>query len=344
MNYQSIVSTASHILAHAPQQALMVWGAPGCGKSHMATVGLRDALGLPAVDIKHPDSGVMMFRPSNHDPVDLTGLPLVNENNTKWVTPDFLQRVNAMAERHGKALFVLDEINQAVPMMFNTLNGLILDRHIGNFKLDPRVSIVCTGNRQTDKAASNRMPSHTANRLFHMDMESDLNGWCDWAVDNDIPLWIVAFLRFKPALLNDFSPDRRENPTERTWEMFGRAAGEDCPKELTYTLAKGFLGEGAATEVSAFRDVMEEMPNPDAVLLDPKGSPVPEKLSAKYALCGALAHRASKVNFDSLVEYVGRLPAEFGVLCVRGAYKRHPEVATTKAFINWSMKNANVFA
>lgn len=343
MKYASIVSTAAHIFKNAPHQSVMIHGAPGCGKSHAATIGLRDALGLPAVDVKHPDSAVIMFRPSNHDPVDVTGLPTVGEDGTTWSTPDFLHRVNAVAERHGRALFVIDELNQAVPMMFNTLNGLILDRFVGNFKLHPGVHIIATGNRQTDKAASNRMPSHTANRLFHMDMESDLDGWCDWALHSGVPVWVVSFLRFKPSMLNDFNPDRRENPTERSWEMFARAAGDDCPKELTYTLAKGFLGEGVAAEVTAFRQIMEDLPNVDAVLLDPENSPVPEMLAAKYAMCGALAARATKDNYERVITYAERLPKEFEVLLVRDANKLNQSLVTTRAFLDWGIKNGGVF-
>lgn len=332
MKYADIVSTAALVLENNPKQAVMIHGAPGCGKSHAGLHGIPQALGIS------PDA-VEMFRPSNHDPVDLSGLPMVNENHTKWSTPDFLLRINHMAQTHGKALFLLDELNQAVPMMFNTLNGLILDRRIGDFRLHDGVRIVATGNRQTDKAASNRMPSHTANRLFHMDMESDLDGWCEWALGAGIPVWIVAFLRFKPALLNDFNPDRRENPTERSWEMFARSAGDDLPLKMTNIIARGYLGEGAAAEVTAFRQVMEHMPNPDACMMDPDGSPLPESLSATYALCGALAQRAKKDNFDRLVKYVSRLAPEFGVLAVRDAYRINREIAHSRAFIEWSAAN-----
>lgn len=342
MNYQTILGLTTRVLTNSPRQAVMVWGAPGCGKSHMATQGLPQSLGL--APFGQSDSPVRMFRPSNHDPVDLTGLPRVTEHSTSWVTPDFLLELNHLAETHGRAIFVLDEINQAVPMMFNTLNGLILDRQIAEFKLDDRVHLICTGNRQTDKAASNRMPSHTANRLCHFDMESDLNGWTKWALDSNIPLWVIAFLQFKPALLNAFDPDKRENPTERSWEMFARAAGNDLPQEMTATLAKAFVGEGAATEVAIFRRDMEEMPDPNQVLLDPKGTPVPPKLSVKYAICTALAERATRGNFDSIVTYLGRMPQEFEVLGVRAAYQRNKEVSGTRAFIEWSTRNSNVFA
>lgn len=333
-NYATIVSLASHVLNNNPTQAIMVWGAPGCGKSHLATEGLPVALGMKPMS--QPDSPVRMFRPSNHDPVDLTGLPMVTSESTRWVTPDFLLELNALAEQHGQALFVIDELNQAVPMMFNTLNGLILDRRIGDFKLHPGVRIVCTGNRQTDKAASNRMPSHTANRLAHFDMESDLKGWQMWGIKAGLPMWIISFLGFRPNLLNAFDPDKRENPTERSWEMFARAAGDNLPLDLTMTLAQSFVGEGAAAEVAAFRRVEAEMPNPDACLLDPKGSPLPNSLAANYAMASAMAHRATKQNFDSVLAYMGRMDKQYEVLCVRSAYIRKPEIAKTAAFLTWS--------
>lgn len=343
-NYATNLRLVQRVLRNNPRQAVMLWGPPGCGKSHFATDGLPQALGLAPMG--QPDSPVRMFRPSNHDPVDLTGLPRVTEESTSWVTPDFLLEMNHLAERHNQAVLVLDEINQAVPMMFNTLNGLILDRRISNFVLDPRVSIICTGNRQTDKAASNRMPSHTANRLCHFDMESDLAGWTSWATRSDIPLWIISFVNMRPEFLNKFDPDKRENPTERSWEMFGRAAGDDLATADTQSLAQAFVGEGVAAEVAAFRRVMDDMPNPDGCLLDPVNSELPTTLAGKYAMAGAIAHRARKQNFDMVLTYMGRMEKQFEVLAVRSAYTKHPEVASTRAWVEWAAKaeNARIFA
>jgi len=344
MKYSQIVSLIAHTAKAAPNQATMIWGAPGCGKSHAATIGLRDALGLPSVPVTHEDSAVVMFRPSNHDPVDVTGLPNLVDGVTTWSPPDFLLRVNAMAKRYGTALLVIDELNQAVPMMFNTLNGLMLDRHVGRVTLDPGVRVVATGNRQTDKAASNRMPSHTANRLLHLDMESDLDGWTEWALTAGMPMWLIAFLRFKPELLNQFDADRRENPTERTWEMVGLTTGDDCPKELAFPIATGLVGPGAAAEVSAFREIVESMPNPDAVLMDPDNIRLPGtgERGALFALCGAIAHRATKENFDRVVRYTKRIPPEFGVLTVRDAFKRNASISSSRAFVEWVSANSGV--
>lgn len=343
MDYTTLVNTIATIAGNNPKQATMIWGPPGCGKSHAATQGLPKALGIPL-------EAVRMFRPSNHDPVDVTGLPVIQQPTTEdgvvrttWVTPDFLHEVNALAEQHGRAVFVLDELNQSTPMMFNALNGILLDRCTPNWKAHDGVIIVATGNRQTDRAASNRMPSHTSNRVWHGDMESDLKGWVRWAMGAGLPMWVVAFLQFRPGLLNAFDPDKRENPTERTWEMVARAAGRDLPSEMTLPLAKGFVGEGPAAELSAFRRVMEQMPNPDGVLLDPSNAPIPEGPSAMFAMCGAMAERASKAMFENIITYVSRMPTEFTVLAVRNCYQNKPEISQTRAFIEWVSANPKVF-
>jgi hypothetical protein len=61
-----------------------------------------------------------------------------------------------------------------------------------------------------------------------------------------------------------------------------------------------------------------------------------------YALTGALAHKTSKDNFDRVAEYVGRMPADFQVMCIFDAQKLKPEIRNTKAFVQWSVKNANI--
>lgn len=338
--YATAVAAAVRILNNNPRQGIMFWGAPGCGKSHAATIGVPEALGL--APLGQPDSPVRMFRPSTHDPVDITGLPAVTDGATTWNTPDFLQELNRLANTHGRALWVIDELNQSVPMMFNALNGLILDGVAGSFRLDKRVSIICTGNRQTDRAASNRMPSHTANRLWHYDIESDLKGWTRWALTNNIPMWVISYLAMKPNHLNVFDPDRRENATERTWELFSRAAGDDLPAEETLSLASGFVGEGIAAELAAFRRTMDEMPDPDACLLNPTGAPLPQTLDAKYAMAGAMAHRASKGNLDRVLAYVGRMEKQYEVLTLRSAYTRDPQVCASRAWIEWASKPENV--
>jgi hypothetical protein len=91
-----------------------------------------------------------------------------------------------------------------------------------------------------------------------------------------------------------------------------------------------------------FLKIYRELPDPDAVLVDPAGSPVPADPAALYAICGALSRKSSVNNFGRVVQYGGRLPVEFSVLLVRDSVKLHPEVQKSRAFIEWSSVNSQV--
>ena len=150
-----------------------------------------------------------------------------------------------------------------------------------------------------------------------------------------------AVLRFKPGLLFDFRPeaDARAFPTPRSWEKLSRLLDASPTSGLELPIFAGTVGQGAAGEFLAFLRTWRQLPNPDAVLLDPDGSAVPTEPSTLYALSGALAARATPQNIDRLARYVGRMPAEFGVVTMRDASRRDPDVISTTAFIGWMADN-----
>jgi hypothetical protein len=71
------------------------------------------------------------------------------------------------------------------------------------------------------------------------------------------------------------------------------------------------VGTGAATEFLAFLRMFRELPNTDAILLNPTREPVPENAAAQYAVASALAHCASDMNLDRICLYLNRLPPSF---------------------------------
>lgn len=308
-------------------------GKPGLGKT---SIGYDVAA---AMNI--PTEAVFLFRPSLHDPVDLMGVPNVVDGTTHWAVPKFLADVNAAAERHGKALLMWDELPQSVVMMQNAIAGLMLDRIVGEFKLHPGVYQMATGNRTQDKAGANRVVSQLANRVMHLEMEPHLDDWCEWAINKGIDMTCVSFLRFRPNFLCDFDPDRFSNPTPRAWEKVS-AIPDSLPEHIFYGMVSGLVGEGAGAEYVGFRKIANALPNLDACLLDPKNCPVPEDPAALYAFTGALAAKAGKNNFDAVATICDRMPPEFAVLTMKDSMKLCKEVANTKAFTSWAVKNRNV--
>jgi hypothetical protein len=253
-------------------------------------------------------------------------------------------RLNAAARKYGRGLLVIDELNQSTPMMFNALNGVMLDHLAGDFVVEDCVSIVATGNRQSDKAASNRMPGHTAGRLMFLDVESSLDGFIKYGEDQGFPLWLLAFLKFRPKYVNDYKPDERSNPTERTWEMVVRSVPETMPKYRYQAAVSGLVGEAAASELMVFKTMWMDMPDPAAILADPDRFPVPDnsKLSQLYAICTALAHIVDKSTMTAFAKFIGRLPKDFGIMAMSDAKRQHPNIVETAGYRDWLLKNGSV--
>jgi len=336
--FQTVVEDTVEIMTNNPMQAVVLEGAPGGGKTACAHV-VASALTVDS-------EAFFMFRPSTKDETDLSGLPTFNndEGFVEWLPAEIIYRINQAAEKFGKAFLLIDEIGHSTTRMYNGLASLMLDNEIGGHKMDDRVLKFATTNRTEDKAGVTRMPTHMANRLAHFSLESNLDGWVDWALTAGLPIWLIAFLRFKPNLLNDFDPSRKVNPTERMWELLSKAVRDTTPDGTFFRISEGMVGAGAAAELSAFKSVMYKLPSVDQVLLSPKDFPIPDDEPAvMFALMGALGANATKDNFDRTCTYLLRCPPEFQVLAIKDGMKLHPEVKQTRAFTEWALKNKSIF-
>lgn len=313
-------------LTYQIKQPAFIWGAPGIGKSQIVNQSAM-SLGLPVTDIR----AVLL------DPVDLRGLPFVKGGRSQWATPEFLPQ-------KGEGVLFLDELNAAPPLVQAACYQLVLDRKLGEYELPKGYSVIAAGNRETDRAVTSRMPSALANRFLHLDFDIDLSDWTQWALKNKIETPVIAFLRFRPGLLHDFNPQSKDKafPSPRSWEFVSKILAQQPEKEIEFELYKGAIGEGAAAEFTGFIRIFRNLPNPDSILLNPQSALVPDDPATLYALCGALARKASANTFDRLCDYFNRLPPEFSVLAVRDSVQICPELTETRAFIEWSSKNADI--
>ena len=300
-------------------------GAPGGGKSALAKL-VGKEMGFDRTT---------MFYASLRDPVDLLGTPRNDGDVTRWIPPEELYQLST-----GRNLLILDELSDASTQMQNGLCGLILERHLGNLQLSPQTHIIATGNRTKDKSGANRVVSKLRGRVRTFEFTENIDDWSEWALENDIDVVLIQFLRFRPDLLSAFDPER-VSPTPRNWERVNMIDPE-LPTDVYFANVAGDVGEGAAAEYTGFRRIYEALPNIDGILMNPAKAEVPKDPAVLYALTGALAHKTSKDNFDRVSEYVSKLAPEFQVMCVSDAMKLKPEIKTTKAFVNWAVKNSNV--
>lgn len=322
----SAVSAALRALIGSGQP-VFIWGAPGIGKSAVVAQ-VASVLGVDLQDIR-----ALLL-----DPVDLRGLPFVAaDGRSRWATPGFLPQ-------GGSGILFFDELNAAPAMVQASLYQLVLDRKLGEYRLPAGWAVIAAGNREGDRAVTTRMPTPLRNRFVHIEFEVDAQEWSQWAIHSAIRPEVIAFIRFRPEVLSAFDRDATAFPSPRSWEFVSRILNANAGPDLEHELFAGAVGSGAATEFTGFLRMFRDLPNIDAILLNPCHEPVPDSPAAQYAVASALAHRTTDSNFDRVYTYLSRMPVEFRVLCVRDASLREPSIKHTAAYVKWAVENHHVLA
>ncbi len=304
---------------------VLISGAPGIGKSDVVDQATTSA-----------GADLILSHPVVSDPTDAKGLPWVVNGLATFLPFGDLQRaINATRP----TVWFLDDLGQAMPATQASFMQLILARQVNGHKISDHVTILAATNRREDRAGVSGMLEPVKSRFVSMvELVPDVDAWCSWALDHNVPPELIAFLRFKPDLLCAFvaSNDLVNSPVPRTWSNAAKILNLGLPAKIQHAAIAGAVGEGAATELLAFMRLYAQLPSIDQILLTPMSAPIPSSPASLYAVVSALAYRATKANFDRIAQYCQRLMdghGEFAALCIRDCVKRQPDVTQTTAYV-----------
>ena len=314
------------------RQKVLIKGTPGIGKSDIVfQLGRRRS------------RKVIDFRTNLREPVDMRGVPVPDNatGTTKWFVPDELPRV----DRDGEFGYLfLDEINTCSPQMMAVCMGLVLDRKVGEYTLPPGWRIIAAGNRVSDRAAAQRMPTALRNRFAHINIVAAVEPWCSWANANGVAPEMVAFIRLKRDYLH-MMPKGDENafPTPRS--LVKAAKYVNAPKSIRTRLFATHIGDAVAGEFDAFLELYRSLGSLDDIVRDPDSAPVPTEPSCRYAVCTGLGRIADRKNFANIVRYAKRLKhRESEVLVVTDAASRDNSLKNTTVYSKWAIDNQDIVA
>lgn len=310
------------------QRTVCIEGPPGGGKTTIVHQAAEE-MGITCIERHMPTMLVEDFGILFPDSSDQLHYKLPDWFPVKGKAPD-------------RGILLFDDRNQAGADLQKVLANICQARTLHGAELPDGWQVISTGNRQSDRAGANRVLSHLRNRETVLELETHLDDWTGWALNNGVKPEVVSFIRFRPNLLHDFDAQRDQNATPRSWVEGVSDVLGTVPAEAEFECFKGAVGEGAAAEFVGFVRIFRKLPNPDAILLNPTTSDVPTDPATLYALSGALAQRATEGNFERVCQYVERMPAEFSVLTVSYAARRNPDLANTQAFTQWSLKHQDV--
>jgi hypothetical protein len=310
------------------QRTICIEGSPGGGKTTIVQQ-VAEELGVPCIERHMPTMLVEDF-----------GILFPNgEDKLNYKLPDWFP-VKGKAPERGILLF--DDRNQASSDLQKVLANICQARTLHGTPMPDGWQVISTGNRQSDRAGANRVLGHLRNRETVYDLDTHLDDWTAWALQNNVKPELISFIRFRPNLLHDYDPQRDQNATPRSWVEGVSDVLGTVPAEAEYESFKGAVGEGCAAEFVGFIKIFRKLPNPDNILLNPTTAAVPTDPATLYALSGAIAERATEGNFERVCTYAERMPAEFSVLTVSYAARKKPELANTQAFTKWSIQHQEV--
>lgn len=275
-------------------------------------------------------------------PVEDLGIPMIDKPMLYYKLPDWFPAKGSKWDNGRPGVLCMDDRNQSNNDLQKAMANLVQERELHGVPLADNWYIFSTGNRQEDRAGANRVLSHLADREYEFSLETHIDDSTVWMMENGIRPEVVSFLRFKSDMLHNFDPQREKNATPRGWCERVSPAIDVVPKEAEFETFKGAIGEGPASEFTGFLRIFRKLPNPDAILLNPKTADVPTDPATLYALSGSLAQRASASNFERVCQYLERIAPEFSVLTVSLALRRDKSLHNTAAFGNWVVKHHDV--
>ena len=309
------------------RRTLCIEGPPGGGKTSIvktATV----ALGVQYIERHMPTMLVEDF-----------GIPVPTSGILRYQLPDWFP-----TDPNSSGILCFDDRNQASPDLQKVLANICQARNLHGTPLPPGWMVISTGNRQSDRAGSNRVLSHLRNRETVVSLATSTDDWVLWARANDIRPELISFIQFKPALLHAFDANKDANPTPRSWAEGVSAILGKVPKELEYPCFVGAVGEGAATEFYAYLKIYRELPDVNQILANPDTADIPTSPSILYALTGALSSCVNARNIEQVMKYASRMPGEFGTLLVMG-FLGNPKTETFRshpALTKWVVENTHI--
>lgn len=309
---------------------LLIKGAPGIGKTDIVEKGCQET-----------ETDLIVSHPVVNDPTDYKGLPANNGDGTATFLPygDLVQ----LRDAAKPTVFFLDDLGQAPASVQAAAMQLILARKINGHKVSDFVTFIAATNRKEDKAGVSGLLEPVKSRFASIvELEVNPDSWIAWAMDEQMPIELISFVRFRPQLIEKFeaTKDITNSPSPRTIANVGKWQKLGLPKENEFEVFKGAAGEAFASEYCGFLKIFRNLPNIDRIILNPKTEVITDDPATLYALAGALSHRINESNCEAVITYIERLPAEIGVVTLKSTLTTKRELSHTKAVITWMTKHA----
>lgn len=193
--------------------ALMVYGAPGIGKTSI----LKEFAEKNNYDLR-------VKHLSRMDATDWSGIPKqgADQQFTEFMPISIFR---PLATGKKKIVVFFDELNTAVPQVLNAALDVILEKkgEGENAKFPPETIILAAGNLGLEEDGTYVEPLSAAvkTRMIQVRMKQHPEQWIEWATEKNLNKSVIAFIQKHNDLLIDlqgFKDEADQVATPRGWE------------------------------------------------------------------------------------------------------------------------------
>ena len=270
---------------------------------------------------------------AQYDAGELGGWPVPSKDGTSMIRmrPDWMPT-------EGTGVLFLDELPQAPTANQNIAAQIVNERRVGPHHLPEGWVIVAAGNRTSDRAGTNNMPSHLKDRLMFLEVEADLEDTIAYFYAKRIDERVCAFLRFRPEWLHKFDRDANACPSPRSWERVSSIMSWGLDPVNQLEALAGQVGRAATADFHGFIKLYTTVPDMDELIANPMGAMISQDPAVMYAICAALSAKMNAKNAGNVVKYLMRLPQqEFAAFVIKDALSRDKTLKQTDAVRDWIM-------
>lgn len=171
-------------LCYRANRPLLLWGRHGSGKSALLEQAAEDL-----------DIGYISRDLSLMEPTDLTGLPQMGGETTKYLPPDFLPT-------SGNGLLVFEELNRCDRYVRTPCLQLLTARCLNDYRLPEGWLPVAAVNPADEDYEVFDMDAALLSRFVQATIVADQKEWLDWAGRNSIHASVLDYVGSDPTIFD----------------------------------------------------------------------------------------------------------------------------------------------
>jgi hypothetical protein len=246
----------------------------------------------------------------------------------------------------------LDDFTNAPEPIQKAYMPLLLNnreqRFVQGMPVRDSVVFIVAGNRRKDKSGVRGVLHAVTGRAdVIVEILPEVDEWIIWAIQEELPWSVIGCVKWNREIFCVDTPnvDMKKIGNPRNWAALGYVVRDwNVPDHLEYQTYTGAVGQSEAQQFISFREVQDDLPDIDMILLDPENALIPQdNPGAMWATCANLCQVANLDNFEAIVTYTDRMrDREFGVFTIQNVVRAAEELTSTKTYIDWTQRNKGV--